>query len=175
MSLELLELGNASKPAAIESVREYIEDKNLRIVQEDLERPWGFFFYIDPAQTEEFKNRFFDDVTLQRIDELLPLQPKILVFAPSQENSWQYHHRRAEIWRVLSRLAQTKTSADDTEPKRQVRHFGEVISVKQEERHRLGALDNEWSAVAEIWQHTDPNNLSDEADNVRLQDNYGRS
>lgn len=174
MSLDLLELGSLPKPEAIEATREYIDIKNLRIVKEDLERPWGFFFYIDPAQAEEFKTHFFDGKSLQGIDEGLPLQPKVLVFAPGQENSWQYHDRRSEIWRILSRLAQVKMSKNDTEPNRQVLHFGQIINFEQGVRHRGGAMSSEWSAAAEIWQHTDPHNLSDENDIHRLQDNYGR-
>ncbi len=36
-----------------------------------------------------------------------------------------------------------------------------------------GALDA-WGRVAEIWQHEDENNLSDEDDIVRVQDDYAR-
>jgi mannose-6-phosphate isomerase len=38
----------------------------------------------------------------------------------------------------------------------------------------LVGLD-QWGVVAEIWQHTDVTNLSDESDIVRLQDDFGRS
>jgi mannose-6-phosphate isomerase len=41
------------------------------------------------------------------------------------------------------------------------------------ERHRLIGLDS-WRIVAEIWQHTDLENPSDEDDIVRLQDDFGR-
>lgn len=41
------------------------------------------------------------------------------------------------------------------------------------ERHRLIGLDS-WGIVAGIWQHTDPENASDEDDIVRLQDDFGR-
>ena len=41
------------------------------------------------------------------------------------------------------------------------------------ERHRLIGLEG-WGIVAEIWQHTDPENPSDEDDIVRLQDDFGR-
>ena len=47
------------------------------------------------------------------------------------------------------------------------------IKLKQGERHRLIGLDN-FAVVSEIWQHTDPNNLSDEDDIVRISDEYGR-
>jgi hypothetical protein len=41
------------------------------------------------------------------------------------------------------------------------------------QRHRLIGLD-QWGVVAEIWQHTDSENPSDESDIVRLQDDFGR-
>ena len=47
------------------------------------------------------------------------------------------------------------------------------IILKQRERHRLIGLDD-YSVVAEIWQHTDPNNPSDEDDIIRVQDDFGR-
>jgi hypothetical protein len=33
---------------------------------------------------------------------------------------------------------------------------------------------DDWGIVAEIWQHTDESNPSDEDDIVRLQDDYSR-
>lgn len=50
---------------------------------------------------------------------------------------------------------------------------GEYISLDQGIRHRLVGLD-EWGIVAEIWQHTDPEDPSDEHDIVRLEDDFGR-
>ena len=50
---------------------------------------------------------------------------------------------------------------------------GDEIVLKQCERHRLRGLDD-YSVVAEIWQHTDPNNPTDEEDIIRLQDDFGR-
>ena len=47
------------------------------------------------------------------------------------------------------------------------------IQLKQGERHRLVGLDN-WGIVAEIWQHTDAANPSDEEDIIRVQDDFGR-
>jgi hypothetical protein len=50
---------------------------------------------------------------------------------------------------------------------------GDQIILQQGERHRLIGLDD-YSIVAEIWQHTDNNNLSDEEDIIRVQDDFGR-
>ena len=50
---------------------------------------------------------------------------------------------------------------------------GDQIKLKKGERHRLIGL-NDFAVLAEIWQHTDPKNPSDENDIVRLSDDYGR-
>ena len=51
--------------------------------------------------------------------------------------------------------------------------LGEIITLQQGERHRLVGL-NDWGVIAEIWMHTNPENLSDEEDIVRVQDDFGR-
>ncbi len=53
--------------------------------------------------------------------------------------------------------------------------MGEIIKLKVGERHRLVGLPGGWGAVAEIWQHTDPDNPSNEEDIVRLKDDYNRT
>ena len=50
---------------------------------------------------------------------------------------------------------------------------GELITLPTGMRHRLVGLDS-WGVVTEIWQHTDATHPSDEADIVRLQDDFGR-
>jgi mannose-6-phosphate isomerase len=52
--------------------------------------------------------------------------------------------------------------------------IGETIEIKAEERHRLIG-QSEWSIVAEIWQHTDSKDPSDENDIVRVQDDFARA
>jgi len=49
----------------------------------------------------------------------------------------------------------------------------EIVHLAKGQRHRLVGLDG-WGIVAEIWQHTDASNPSDENDIVRLQDDFGR-
>ena len=50
---------------------------------------------------------------------------------------------------------------------------GDQVKLEKGERHRLIGLDD-YAVLAEIWQHTDSNNPSDENDIVRLDDDYGR-
>jgi len=43
------------------------------------------------------------------------LSPKILIVAPIKRLSWQYHHRRAEIWRVIQGQVGVVRSITDSE------------------------------------------------------------
>ena len=101
------------------------------------------------------------------------LSPKILVVAPDKRLSWQYHHRRAEIWKVVNGTVGVIMSDTDKEGELKSYKPGDQITLKKGERHRLVGL-KEWGTVAEIWQHTDANNPSDEDDIVRVQDDFGR-
>jgi mannose-6-phosphate isomerase-like protein (cupin superfamily) len=87
--------------------------------------------------------------------------------------SWQYHHRRAEIWKLAAGTAGVVTSQTDQQGPVQRLTVGEVVRLKKGLRHRLVGLDG-WGMIAEIWQHTDPAKPSDENDIVRVQDDFGR-
>lgn len=101
------------------------------------------------------------------------MSPKILIVAPGKRFSWQYHHRRAEIWRVIQGQAGVKRSPNDTEGALEVLNVEDTITLNQGERHRLIGLDS-YAVIAEIWQHTEDSNPSDEDDVVRVQDDFGR-
>jgi len=101
------------------------------------------------------------------------LSPKILIVKPKARLSWQYHHRRAEIWRIFKGECGIIRSDTDKENEMKIYSEGDQIKLKQGERHRLIGLDDH-CLVAEIWQHTDKNKPSNEEDIVRLQDDFGR-
>ena len=96
-----------------------------------------------------------------------------MVVKPNSKLSWQYHHRRAEIWKVFKGEVGVSRSFDDNQNPLIKLITGDQIKLKKGERHRPIGLSN-YAVIAEIWQHTDPNNLSDENDIVRLSDDYGR-
>jgi mannose-6-phosphate isomerase len=101
------------------------------------------------------------------------LSSKILIVKPAVRLSWQYHNRRAEIWQIHKGSAGIIRSNTDTENEMEVYNEGDQIILQQGERHRLIGLDD-YCVVAEIWQHTDKNNPSDEDDIIRVQDDFGR-
>ena len=146
---------------------------NFTIISFDKARPWGGFFVITEAQSQDFANKYFDgiDVSLLKIGG--GLSPKILVIAPEKRLSWQYHLRRAEIWRVIEGKVGIKRSTNNIEGELEIFDLGDTITLQQGERHRLIGLDD-YVVIAEIWQHTDANHPSDEDDIVRVQDDFGR-
>lgn len=156
-----------------ESVREKIEQQGFTIVDKDWDRPWGGFFVIDEKQATDFVQNYFGDIDIEELKIAGKLSPKILIVQPGKRLSWQYHHRRAEIWNVLEGPVGVITSDTDEQGQIKILQTGEYIKLKQGERHRLVGLDD-WAILAEIWQHTDPKNPSDEDDIVRVQDDFGR-
>lgn len=147
--------------------------KGLEISMKDQSRPWGGFFVIKEDEAQKFADQYFDGMDADELKISGKLSPKILVVAPHKRLSWQYHHRRAEIWKVISGKVGVITSTTDEEGIVKVLNPGDLIRLKQGERHRLVGLDD-WGILAEIWQHTDAGNPSDEEDIVRLQDDFGR-
>ena len=162
-----------NKATIFRDTEQRIKKNDFTIVDRDEQRPWGGFFVIDETQAAHFADVYFDNVPTNELHLAGKLSPKILVVQPGKRLSWQYHHRRAEIWKVLEGPVGIVTSNTDDEGPLQTHEAGDVITLTQGERHRLVGLD-EWGILAEIWQHTDPKNPSDEDDIVRLQDDFGR-
>lgn len=156
-----------------EGVATMLGQEGYRVVSHDFNRPWGGFFVIDEEQADSFIQQFFVGVTAKDLRISGKLSPKILLVMPGQRLSWQYHHRRAEIWRVIEGQVAVMCSATDEPGQTVVLNKGNQITLSCGERHRLIGLDD-WGIVAEIWQHTDPTNPSDESDIVRVQDDFGR-
>ena len=145
----------------------------VSIADKDTSRPWGGFLVINEADAEKFILEFFPHLTRDELSISGKLSPKILLVQPHKKLSWQYHHRRAEIWKLIYGTAGVVRSDDDTEKDTVTLHPGDIIELAQGERHRLVGL-NGWGIVAEIWRHIDKDHPSDEDDIVRVQDDFGR-
>ncbi len=170
---QLILKDTSSKQIVFEEVAAYLKQLNVEVDKKDFERPWGGFFVIDEKYTEAFIKLFFSH--LKKEDLLIgnKLSPKILVVAPQKRLSWQYHHRRAEIWKLIAGEAGVITSENDEETDLQILQLNQIITLQQGERHRLVGT-NGYGVIAEIWQHTQPDEPSNEDDIVRLQDDFGR-
>jgi len=161
------------KELVFENVAEFLQKQDLKVDKEDSSRPWGGFFVLDERDAEKFIALFFSHLTKEELTITGKLSPKILVVAPGKRLSWQYHHRRAEIWKLIGGVAGVITSDTDEEKEKTELNIGDIIQLKQGERHRLIGLDG-WGIIAEIWRHTNERNPSDEEDIVRVQDDFGR-
>ncbi|WP_199120411.1 phosphoheptose isomerase [Pedobacter sp. ASV28] len=161
------------KKDIFDTVAQRLQIEGFKVVDRDESRPWGGFFVIDEAQAQQFADTYFDGLDIDTLKIGGKLSPKILIVAPNKRLSWQYHHRRAEIWQVVTGTVGVKTSETDEEGELKKYHSNDQVKLHQGERHRLIGLDD-WGVVAEIWQHTDPQNPSDENDIVRVQDDFGR-
>lgn len=158
------------------NLRAIISGLGYDIVEANEDKPWGAYYRLDAAQITQFLEDFFPGLSLTEAklgNEKAELSPKFLVVAPGQRLSWQYHDRRAERWTFLTDGLYHRSVDDELgEPVQAI--AGEVVQFQTGERHRLCATANGWTVVAEIWQHTDPTQLSDENDIVRLADDYSR-
>lgn len=153
--------------------KEILTQLGLVIVDENITKPWGGFYVIDEKQAAIFAKHFFPEEDFEALKLTEKLSPKLLMVAPNKRLSWQYHHRRAEIWRCIDGTVAVSTSLTDEEVNKHTLHTGHKIYLQQGERHRLIGLDT-WGIIAEIWQHTDIENPSNEEDIVRVQDDFGR-
>jgi len=164
---------NGPKQDVLASVEKHLTDIGFKIASKDFNRPWGGFFVLDESQAGEFGKRYFPEVELSTLKISGKLSPKILMVDAQKRLSWQFHDRRAEIWKLVAGTAGVVISESDAEGDVKTLAQGEVIRLRQGLRHRLVGLGG-WGMVAEIWQHTDINSPSDEDDIVRLQDDFGR-
>jgi mannose-6-phosphate isomerase len=150
-----------------------LRDEGFTIVDQDFSRPWGGYFVIGEHQAQDFADKYFDGLKVDSLRISGQLSPKILIVAPGKRLSWQYHNRRAEIWQIIEGDVAIEIGDTDTEGNVSVYTPGESLMLEQGQRHRLIGL-TDWGVVAEIWQHTDGANPSDENDIIRVQDDYGR-
>ena len=173
-NLEKISTTNSKERNTIfQEVAAAIDDLGFKVVANDFNRPWGGFFVIEESQTPTFIDQFFTHADTSSMQPGQKLSPKILVVAPNQRLSWQYHHRRSELWRVVNGPVAVAKSLTDDQPAPRHYQNGDIVILAKGERHRLIGTEN-WGIVAEIWQHTDAGNPSDENDIVRLQDDFGR-
>ena len=157
----------------LHKIENEIKGLGFDIISKDFQRPWGGFLVINEKQGQEFANKFFDGINIQTLKIGGKLSLKILIVKPNSKLSWQYHKRREEIWKVFKGKIGISRSHDNEQSPIVKLDKGDEVKLEKGERHRLIGLDN-YAVLAEIWQHTDYNNPSDEDDIVRLSDDYGR-
>ena len=164
------------RQAMIREVVRQVERAGYAITELNDQKPWGAYIRISNEQADRFVGEFFPGLTPEAARlgvEGAVLSPKFLIFAPGHRISWQYHARRAERWAFLTDgLCWRNVSNEEVEPV--AVKAGDVVQFQRGERHRGGAGKAHYTIVAEIWQHLQPEALSDEDDIVRVADDYSR-
>lgn len=92
---------------------------------------------------------------------------KRITVNPGQSPSYQYHHKRAEVWTVVKGTA--LVTLDDVE--REVK-AGEVVEIAVEMKHRV---KNPSETDELIFIEVQTGTYFGEDDIVRLEDSYGRA
>ena len=154
------------------TVQAEIESYGFTVADKDFLRPWGGFLVIYEDEAQAFANKFFNGLDVETLRVEGKLRPKILIVKPEARLSWQYHHRRAEIWQLFRGTVGIIRSNDYSEGDLIKLEEGAQVKLAQGERHRLIGL-TDYGIVAEIWEHT-TDVPSDESDIVRVQDDFDR-
>jgi len=169
----LIEVASTEKEAIFSEIEAQLLEQGFTFERKDFNRPWGGFFVINEKHSSQFVETYFPGSDFSVLVGDKKVSPKILVVAPKKRLSWQYHHRRSEVWRVAGGKVGIVRSLTDEQSDLETLHAGSQVVLLKGERHRLVGLEG-FGFVAEIWQHTDADNPSDENDIVRLQDDFGR-
>lgn len=168
--------GSLSKQDIFQTITQAVTAAGYTIVEENSQKPWGGYLRFSDNDADQFVTEFFPGLEAKEArlgNPDAPLSPKLLIVSPGERLSWQYHDRRAERWTFLSPGGYMKSTTDEMGESITV-PTGEVVQFGRSERHRLVGAADTYTLVAEIWQHTNPQDLSDEDDIVRLQDDYKR-
>src|SRR6218665_4130286 len=100
MYKSLILTGN--KEQIFSQIEKYINSLRLTIIDKDVSRPWGRFFMMDEKDAGAFGKIFFKGISIPSLRIGGKLRPKILITQPNKGLSWQYHHRRAEILKLVA-------------------------------------------------------------------------
>ncbi len=146
---------------------------HIHVAEKRIDKPWGIELKISEADTPLFVETFFKKEELPSAVIEHPFGPKILVIEKSKRLSWHVHERKdAFLKSVQGRLhVYTGPTDDETEPV--VTEEGTLIHIPELIRHRLGAIDSP-AIVAEISRNVFQNHPSDDADERRIRDDFGR-
>jgi mannose-6-phosphate isomerase-like protein (cupin superfamily) len=115
----------------------------FNVVASGLTRPWGGFTSLTKRKRNCFRTPFFEGLDVSTLTIGGKLSLKILLVSPAQRLSWQYHNRRAEIWRVLEGPGSVVRSHTDEEgelvvhqvgyafiPENQADYFAKIDAIK---------------------------------------------
>jgi mannose-6-phosphate isomerase-like protein (cupin superfamily) len=108
------------------------------------ERPWGKYFVLEDTLTHKVK----------RIE-----------VKPGGRLSYQYHHKRSEVWTIVQGKARITLNDVDTG-----HVVGDVIEIPLKAKHRIMNIGEETLIFVEVQLGT----YFGEDDIIRLEDDYNR-
>ena len=171
----ILNINENTKQNVFDDIMKALWAHDLPHLMMNIEKPWGGYCTFPDNVIDKFCNLFFSGIDINEIlhQKNMQLSPKILVVEPSCRLSWQYHHRRSELWRCIYNQVGVVLSDTDEETECEILSEGDHVVIGQGQRHRLVGLDK-YGVIAELWQHVDPENPSNEQDIIRVSDDFGR-
>ena len=107
-------------------------------------RPWGSFFVIHDEKNYKLKR-----IEVEKGGRL----------------SYQYHHKRSEVWTVVQGIATITLNGNILE-----KNIGEAITIPQGMKHRVENKHEEILVIIEVQTGT----YFGEDDIVRIEDDYNR-
>jgi mannose-6-phosphate isomerase-like protein (cupin superfamily) len=144
----------------------------LEVREVDSTRPWGGYVRFSRSSLAGVVAAYWQGVHVKHAD--LDLDAKILLVAPGQRLSLQSHEKRAELWRVLEGPVTIPMGCCEEALEERLVRPVEAVRIPCGWLHRAAAPERNWGIIAELWQHEDPADPSDESDIVRHADDYGR-
>lgn len=137
---------------------------DFEIHEKNETKPWGGYWVIHEKDTDRFAKTFFHEFPNTPQNKTC----KFLFICPHKRLSLQIHQRRSEVWKVV--YGNVHAILDNSS----IHLFQhEQLVIPVDSTHRLMGTED-WSIVAEMWIHQDPQNPSDENDIVRVQDDFSR-
>ncbi|MXV38874.1 cupin domain-containing protein [Flavobacteriaceae bacterium Ap0902] len=115
----------------------------MQYIEHDI-RPWGEYFVLDEGESFKVKR---------------------IVVNPGQRISYQFHHKRSEVWTIVSGIGTVILDGKVKDYK-----AGEVIQIHQGMKHRIENKHNEPCVFIEVQYGT----YFGEDDIVRIEDDYNR-
>ena len=70
------------------NIKDELQAQGFEITEQDLNRPWGGFFFIKESQAQDFSDYFFDGLDINMLKIYGKLSPKILMVKPKLKLSW---------------------------------------------------------------------------------------
>lgn len=167
------QVSDRNQPAwkTIKEIDDKLEELGFDTKEINISKPWGGYITFHAKDTEAFIEAFYENSDLN-VEKYHNLSPKLLIVRPNAELSWQYHNRRREIWRFLTPGLFVISDNLDNKQKANKDH---ILYIDNKEKHKLIGHNDKSTIVAELWDHDNPDDLSDEDDIIRIKDIYGRS